>query len=302
MIEYKNTPATAFQSIADYPFQSFFKTIEDGMQVHYIDEGQKGAEVILMMHGEPSWSYLYRHMIPTLVDMGYRCIAPDLIGFGKSSKPVHQADYTYARHVDWMLDWLDQIDVSDITLFCQDWGGLIGLRLVGDRSDRFARIITSNTGLPTGDYTPPEAFIKWQKFSQTVDKFPFEKVMQGATTSELSEATLAAYRAPFPDESYTAGAKIFPSLVPTRPDDPASQKNRDVWSNVLKQWNKPLLTLFGDKDPVTKGGEKVFHKLVPGATGQSHHTVVDGGHFIQEDKPAELVKHIHQFILSNPLT
>ena len=157
-------------------------------------------------------------------------------------------------------------------------------------------------GLPTGDRTPSEAFLKWQKYSQEVEEFPFEKVMQKATTSDLSQEILAAYRAPFPDESYTAGAKIFPALVPTTPDNPASQSNRDAWSNVFKKWEKPLITLFGDNDPVTKGGDRVFQKLVPGGDGQKHHIVIDGGHFIQEDKPGELVEHLHAFISANPLT
>jgi len=302
MIEYKNTPASAFESISDYPFESHFKTIEDGMQLHYIDEGPIDGQIVLMMHGEPSWSYLYRHMITSLVDLGYRCIAPDLIGFGKSSKPIHQSDYTYTSHVAWMVDWFDQVGVSDVTLFCQDWGGLIGLRLVHARADRFSRIAVSNTGLPTGDHTPPEAFLKWQKFSQKVEQFPFEKVMQGATTSDLSDSILAAYRAPFPDGSYEAGAKIFPSLVPTTSDDPASQDNRDAWQQTFKKWEKPMITLFGDKDPVTNGGERVFQKLVPGTKDQKHHIIVDGGHFIQEDKPQELVEKLHDFLTDNPLS
>jgi len=302
MIEFKNTPESSFENITDYPFDSHYMTIADGMQVHYIDEGPRDGEVILLMHGEPSWSYLYRHMVTALVGHGYRCLAPDLIGFGKSSKPIHQADYTYGSHVSWMLDWLDQVGATDVTLFCQDWGGLIGLRLVHARTNRFARIAVSNTGLPTGDHTPPEAFTKWQKFSQKVEQFPFETVMQGATTSELSDDILAAYRAPFPDGSYEAGAKIFPSLVPTTSGDPASQDNRDAWQHTFKKWKKPMITLFGDKDPVTSGGERVFQKLVPGTSGQKHHTVVDGGHFIQEDKPQVLVQCIHDFIIANPLT
>lgn len=301
-IEYKNTPDERFENLEGYSYPANYVHVEGGMQIHYIDEGPRDGQVILLMHGEPSWSYLYRHMIDGLTNHGYRCVAPDLIGFGKSSKPTHQSDYTYAKHVQWTLDWFDQVGISDVTLFCQDWGGLIGLRLVSARPERFSRLAISNTGLPTGDHTPPEAFLKWQKFSQKVEQFPFEMVLQGATQTELSAAVLKAYRAPYPDETYTAGAKIFPALVPTSPDDPESQNNRDAWSEVLTKWTKPVITLFGDKDPVTAGGEKVIQKLIPGTKGQNHTTIIDGGHFIQEDKPQELVSHLHDFITSNPLS
>ncbi|NND33719.1 MAG: haloalkane dehalogenase [Saprospiraceae bacterium] len=300
-MDYINTPEERFQELDDYPFDANYLTIQDGMRVHYIDEGPKDAsEVILLMHGEPSWSYLYRTMIPPLVAAGFRCIAPDLIGFGKSSKPKKQEDYTYARHILWMQELLDHLNISGYTFFGQDWGGLIGLRLIANQPGAFSRIVVSNTMLPTGDHTPPEAFIKWQKFSQKVEQFPVEFVLQGATTTELPDEVLKAYRAPFPNDDYTAGAKIFPMLVPTTPDDPESQNNRDAWQNVLSKWTKPLLTLFGDKDPVTAGGDRVFHKLVPGAKGMPHTTIEGGGHFIQEDKGPELAGHIIEFIHNHP--
>ena len=296
-----NTPEERFENLQDFPFSPNFMTNKEGMQIHYLDEGPRdAAEVILLMHGEPSWCYLYRTMIPPLVAAGYRCIAPDLIGFGRSSKPTEQDDYTYARHIDWMQELLDHLDITGFTFFGQDWGGLVGLRLIANQPDRFARIVVSNTMLPTGDHTPPEAFLKWQKFSQKVEQFPVEFVLQGATTTELSQEILKAYRAPFPDDQYTAGAKIFPMLVPTRPDDPESQNNRDAWQNVLSQWKKPLLTLFGDSDPVTAGGDRVFQKLVPGANGHPHTTIEKGGHFIQEDQGPELSRHIISFIKNNP--
>jgi len=300
-MNFVDTPEDRFHGLKDYSFDAQYVEIDHGMKIHYLDEGPADAtETILLMHGEPSWCYLYRYMIPPLVAAGYRCVAPDLIGFGKSSKPTEQSDYTYANHISWMQSWIDQINIANVTLFCQDWGGLIGLRLVDNAPDRFARIVVSNTMLPTGDHTPPEAFIKWQKYSQKVEEFPFEFVLQGATTTELSDEILAAYRAPFPDETYTAGAKIFPMLVPTTPGDPESENNRMAWKQTYANWQKPLLTLFGDKDPVTKGGERVFQKLVPGTNGQAHATIENGGHFIQEDKGPLLAEHIIKFVTANP--
>ena len=301
-MKFLNTPDERFDNLPGYNFEPHYISISHDMRVHYIDEGPRDAkETILLMHGEPSWSFLYRKMIDPLVAAGYRCIAPDLIGFGKSSKPVQQSDYSYASHVSWMQEFMDQLDAKNLTLFCQDWGGLIGLRLVANDPNRFARIAVSNTGLPTGDHTPPEAFLKWQKFSQQVEVFPFGMVIQGATQVELTAEELAAYQAPYPNEDYTAGAKIFPALVPTSSDDPESENNRQAWKNVFAQWTKPLITLFGDKDPITAGGERVFHKLVPGTKEQAHATIEGGGHFIQEDHGPLLAEHIIKFIDANPL-
>lgn len=294
------TPEDRFDDLLDYNFEANYLDVGDGLQMHYLDEGNPLAkESILLMHGEPSWSYLYRHMIPILVDAGYRVLAPDLIGFGKSSKPTSTADYTYARHIEWTYKWLEAISPGGLTLFAQDWGGLIGLRLVDLTPDSFARICLSNTGLPTGDQKPPEAFLKWQQFSQKADPFPFEMVMQGATERVLSSAELAAYMAPFPSREHTAGARIFPTLVPTSPDDVESDNNRKAWKETFMNWEKPLLTLFGDKDPVTKGGEAPWKKLVPGAQGQNHKIIEGGGHFIQEDKSELLARYLIEFISVN---
>ncbi len=299
-MNYIDTPEERFDNLPGYNFTPNFVTIAHGMKVHYVDEGPKDAkETILLMHGEPSWSFLYRKMITPLAAAGYRVLAPDLIGFGRSSKPTEQSDYTYASHLAWMQEWIDQMDAQGITLFCQDWGGLIGLRLVANDPDRFARIAVSNTGLPTGDRTPSEAFLKWQAFSQKVETFPTEFVIQGATHVELTDDVLKAYSAPFPNEDYTAGAKIFPALVPTTSDDPESENNRQAWKNIFMKWTKPLITLFGDNDPVTKGGDKVFQKLVPGAKGQAHKIIEGGGHFIQEDQGPLLAEHIISFIKAN---
>lgn len=290
------TPSSRFEGLEGYPFSANYKSVGDGIQMHYVDAGPKKAkQTLLLMHGEPSWSYLYRKMIPVFVEAGFRCIAPDLIGFGKSSKPSKTTDYSYAKHIEWVLSLVQQLDLQNVTLFGQDWGGLIGLRIVTAEPERFSRIVVANTGMPTGDHTPPEAFLKWQEFSQTVKVFPFEKIMQNSTVSKLSKKVLRAYAAPFPHKNYTAGARIFPALVPTKPNDPESDNNRAAWKKLMA-WDKPLLTLFSDNDPITKGGERPFQKLVPGAKDQPHQIIEGGGHFLQEDKGAEIAEIIVDWI------
>lgn len=281
------TPDKCFANLLDYPFDPHYADLKGGLRLHYVDEGSRNGRPVLMMHGEPSWSFLYRHMIPSVAGAGHRVIAPDLIGFGKSDKPTETSDYSYDSHVAWMLDWFDSLDLEDVILFCQDWGGLIGLRLVAARPDRFAAVVAGNTMLPTGQGTPSEAFLKWQSFSQTVPVFPTGTILQGATVRELSDAEVAAYDAPYPDESYKAGARIFPALVPTAMDDPGAADNREAWT-VLSEWTKPFVTCFSDQDPVTKGGDTIFQSRVPGANGQPHKDIKGGGHFLQEDKPDEL--------------
>lgn len=286
-MEILRTPDERFENLPDYAFQPHYAELKSGLRLHYIDEGPRDARPIVMMHGEPSWSYLYRHMIPPVADGGYRVIAPDLIGFGKSDKPAALQDYSYDAHVGWMLDWFDSLDLTGVVLFCQDWGGLIGLRLVAARPERFSAVVAGNTMLPTGQGTPSEAFLQWQQFSQTVPEFPTGKILQGATVRELSEAEVAAYDAPYPNEVYKAGARIFPALVPTAEDNPGAADNRQAWT-VLSQWEKPFVTCFSDKDPVTKGGDAIFQKRVPGTKDQPHRVIKGGGHFLQEDKPDEL--------------
>lgn len=281
------TPDDRFENLPGYDFVPNYCEVGDGLRLHYVDEGPNSARTIILMHGEPSWSFLYRFMIRQLTEAGYRVLAPDLIGFGKSDKPTELTDYTYNGHVAWMQDWLDQMDVSDAVLFCQDWGGLIGLRLVADNPDRFAAVMAGNTGLPVGKGTPSEAFLKWQEFSQTIPVFPTGHILQGATVRDLTSNEVAAYDAPYPDEAYKAGARIFPALVPTDPSMAGVAENMEAWK-VLKAWDKPFLTGFSDQDPVTNGGEKVFQKLVPGAKGQPHAILKGGGHFLQEDVHAEL--------------
>jgi len=292
------TPDDRFVDLPDYPFEPNHVEISDQdadhpgstLRVHYLDEGPRDGAPILLMHGEPSWSYLYRKMIPPLAAAGHRCIAPDLVGFGKSDKPTEPSDYTYARHVAWMQEAIiDHLDLRDATFFGQDWGGLVGLRLVAENPDRFDRVIVGNTGLPTGEHAPSDAFMAWQRFSQTTPVFDIGSLLQSATTTELSPGEVAAYDAPFPDDTYKAGARIFPTLVPTRPDDPAAAANRAAW-DVFRQWDKPFITCFSDSDPVTAGGDKPFRQLVPGAQGQPHVTVENAAHFFQEDAAPQLTQ------------
>ena len=303
-MEFLRTPDSRFADLPGYPFNPNYLMVDDGeggqLRVHYLDEGPAEADPVLLMHGEPSWSYLYRTMIPILVDAGHRIIAPDLVGFGRSDKPTRREDYSYQRHVDWMQALLDQLRLERITLVCQDWGGLIGLRLVAENPGRFARVVAANTMLPTGDHAPGEAFSNWQKFSQEVPVFPAGGVLKGGTVTPLPQAVIDAYDAPYPDERYKEGARQFPLLVPTTPDDPASEKNRAAWQ-VLGQWQKPFLTAFSDSDPITAGGDKLMHKLIPGTRGQAHTTIVNAGHFLQEDQGERLAEVVVKFIAATPL-
>lgn len=293
------TPDERFENLAGFNFAPHYIMIDDTeggkLRLHYLDEGPNEKPTVLLMHGEPSWCYLYRKMIPILKDAGNRVLAPDLIGFGRSDKPANRNDYTYQRHVDWIQSFIDQLKLTEITLVCQDWGGLIGLRLVAENPDRFSRVIAANTMLPTGDFDLGDAFQAWKEFSQTVPEFPVGDILNGATITDLSTDVIAAYNAPFPDETYKEGARQFPTLVPARPDDPASEKNRAAW-DILKKWDKPFLTAFSDKDPITRRGSEVLQKLIPGAKNQPHTTITDAGHFLQEDKGEELANVVVEFL------
>ncbi len=296
------TPADRFIDLPDYPFAENFVGIDDPrlgvLRMHYLDEGSRDAPIILLLHGEPSWSYLYRKMIPPLVAAGFRCIAPDLIGFGKSDKPARKGDYSYAAHVRWMSAFLAQLDLNDVTLFCQDWGGLIGLRVVAAYPDRFARMVISNTALPegaTGELN--RAFTNWRLFATYAPVLPVGRILDKGSARGCDAATRAAYDAPFPDRRYKAGARVFPRLVPTKADDPGAIDNRAAWA-VLERFAQPVLTLFGDADPVTLGWEKRFQARIPGAAGQPHQIIRKAGHFIQEDAPEELAVAIIAFCRS----
>jgi haloalkane dehalogenase len=293
------TPDAAFEDLPGYDFAPHYTEIPDTeggqLRVHHLDEGPRAAASILCMHGEPSWSYLYRKMIPVFVAAGHRVVAPDLVGFGRSDKPTTRSDYTYQRHVDWMTAWLVAQDLRDITLVCQDWGGLIGLRLLAAMPDRFARVVVANTALPTGDQTMGPAFEAWRDFSQTVPQFNAGRIIYGGTTRKISDAEVAAYNAPYPDDRYQAGARQFPTLVPTHPHDPASEPNRAAW-RVLSTLDLPVLTVFGADDRIMAGLDKVFQKKMPGASGQAHQILPGAGHFLQEDAGPELARAALEFM------
>jgi haloalkane dehalogenase len=295
-VDVLRTPDERFAALPGYPFAPHYVDV-DGVRVHYVDEGPRAAAPVLLLHGEPSWSYLYRKMIPVLTAAGHRCVAPDLVGFGRSDKPARREDYTYQRHVDWMRGVLDALDLRAITLVCQDWGGLIGLRLVAEHPERFARVVAANTFLPTGDRPAGEAFRAWQRYSQETPNFHVGGIVKGGCVTELAPDVIAAYNAPFPDDRYKSGARQFPLLVPTSPDDPAAEPNRRAWE-VLRGWRKPFLTAFSDSDPVTQGADRVLQESIPGAAGQPHTTIADGGHFLQEDRGEELARVVVDFIAS----
>lgn len=288
------TPDERFAQIPDFPYAPHYVEV-GGLRIAFIDEGPRTADPVLLMHGEPTWSFLYRKMIPPLVAAGHRVVVPDLVGCGRSDKPAQTSDYSYARHVAWMLGWLEAVDLRRITLFCQDWGSLIGLRMATAQPDRFARIVLANGGLPMGKGVVPRAFRIWRAFSRWSPVFPVARIVNSGCVQKLNAAELAAYDAPFPSSAYKAAVRIFPSFVPITPDDPEAPANEAAWQ-VLEQWQKPFLTLFSSRDPITRGGERVFQNRVPGAQGQPHTIIRSAGHFLQEDKGPEIAAHINTLI------
>lgn len=289
------TPDTCFEGLADWPYEPRYLEVSDAdgtrLRIHYVDEGPREAAPILLMHGEPSWAYLYRHVIADLVSRGHRVVAPDLIGFGRSDKPAERGDYTYERHVSWMSDWLKALDLKEITLFCQDWGGLIGLRLVAAFPERFRAVVASNTGLPTGSGAT-EGFDAWLSLSQSAPILPIGFLLNGGSARQLSEAEMAAYDAPFPEERFKAGARQFPALVPVTPEHASVRENEAAWK-VLEAFDRPFITAFSDQDPITRGGEAIFQQRVAGAQGRKHVTL-SGHHFVQEDSPAQIAALLHE--------
>ena len=296
--EILRTPESCFASLSDFPYVPHYTEI-GGLRVAYIDEGPHGAPVVLLMHGEPSWSYLYRKMIPVLLQAGYRVVAPDLVGFGRSDKPARKADYSYLNHVQWMKAWMERVDLQGATLFCQDWGSLIGLRMAAELPERFARIVLANGGLPTGTSETPKAFRIWRAFAVYSPWFPIGRIVKSGCALGLTPQGIAAYDAPFPSRKYKVAARLFPTFVPTTPDDPERQNNERAWE-FFKQSKKPFLTLFSNRDPVTRGGHKMWQKLVPGAQGQAHAVTRGAGHFLQEDKGEEVAQAIDAFIKATP--
>ena len=324
-MQFQRTPDDRFDDLEDYPFEPHYLLVDDTqggeLRVHYLDEGPAEGEIVLLMHGQPSWSYLYRHMIPPLLEAGFRVIAPDLVGFGRSDKPTREQDYAYARHVAWMSDWLTQLDLTGVTVFFQDWGSLIGLRLVAAFPERFARVVLANGGMPTGmipeEYTQAlkeayktlpvvkaeelverlrdesgiPGFLYWRKFCAESPELDIGHLMAIVSAAPLAEGAIAAYRAPFPDQSYMAGVRRFPSLVPVFHDEPEVEENKAAW-DVLRRFDKPFMLAFSDHDPVTAGGDRKFREEVPGCAGVDHRTIEDAGHFLQQDQPGQCVQAI----------
>ena len=295
MLSFMRTPDARFQDLPDYPFAPHYVTV-DGLRMHYLDEGAPTADPILMLHGEPTWSYLYRNMIPICAGAGHRVIAPDLIGFGKSDKPTHINDYSYQSHLDWLQSLIDQLDLKQITLVCQDWGSLLGLRLLTANPDRFKAVVIGNGMLPTGQHKVPFAFHIWKNFALYTPILPIGRIIQAGTQRTLSRAERLAYDAPFPNSIYEAGARAFPRLVPTKPNQPEAVANQQAWQ-VLEKWDKPFLTVFSSGDPITRGGDRYLQKRVAGAKNQPHQTL-KGGHFLQEDSSRTFADAINRLLAS----
>ena len=295
-MEILRTPDDRFENLPGYSFAPNYVEV-NGFRMHYIDEGE--GDPILCLHGEPSWCYLYRKMVPALSKVG-RVIAPDLIGFGRSDKPADRDDYTFSLHFSAMKGFIEALDLQRITLVCQDWGGLLGLPAAMEMQDRFARLVIMNTGIPTGDIPPGKGFMAWRDAAEKMDDMVVGFVLQGGTATELTDDVIAAYDAPFPDKTYKGGAHQFPLLVPIAPDFEASPTMRNALSEISK-WTKPALVMFSDQDPVTKGGDIFMRKTIPSASNEPEITIEGAGHFLQEDKGEEIADHIVEFIKRRPV-
>ena len=272
-----------------------------GLRLAYVEAGPPDGEPVLLLHGEPSWSFLYRTMLPVLAGAGLRVIAPDLAGFGRSDKPAAVSDHSYARHVEWIRALtFDRLGLRGVTLVGQDWGGLIGLRLVAEHPERFARVVAANTGLPTGDQPMPEVWLRFRDVVRTAPALSVSRLVQSGCQSPLPPRVLAAYDAPFPDESFMAGPRAMPGLVPITPDDPASEANRAAWQR-LATWDRPFLVAFSDRDPITGAMGPVLRRAVPGAAGIKHPVIEGAGHFLQEDAGDRLGEVIVEFIRAHPV-
>jgi len=292
------TPASAFDHLPDFDFEPHYADV-GGLRMAYVQAGPDDGEPVLLLHGEPSWSFLYRTIMPVLADAGLRAIAPDLIGFGRSDKPAEMTDHSYAAHVEWLRRLLfDELDLRDLTLVGQDWGGLLGLRLVAEHGERFARVVVANTGLPTGDLPMPDVWLRFRDFVAQSPEFSISRLIASGCRHPLPPEVLAAYDAPFPRPEFRAGPRAMPTLVPTSPDDPASEPNRAAWKR-LSAWDKPFLVAFSDSDPITGGMAHIFRDMVPGAAGIEHPTLTGAGHFLQEDAGDRLASEIVKFVASH---
>ena len=294
------TPEDRFAGLPDFDFEPRFADV-GGLRMAYVEAGPPEGEPVLLLHGEPSWSFLYRTMIPVLADAGLRAIAPDMIGFGRSDKPAEIADHSYARHVEWMRRLaFDALGLTGVTLVGQDWGGLIGLRLVAEHPDRFTRVVAANTGLPTGDQPMPEVWLRFREVVRTAPELSVSRLVAAGCRTRLSAEVLAAYDAPFGDPALMAGPRAMPGLVPTTPDDPATEANRAAWQ-ALAAWDRPFLVAFSDGDPITGGMAPILLRTIPGAAGIDHPVTSGAGHFLQEDAGERLGTVIADFIRAHPV-
>lgn len=290
-MDFLRTPDARFAGLPGWTFEPCYAHVPAGdgteLRMHYVDEGPIRGAPLVLLHGEPTWSYLYRKMIPRFARAGHRVLAPDLIGFGRSDKPTDPAAYSYERHVAWLASWLRTLDLREVTLVAHDWGGWLGMRIVAGEPERFARVVATNTGLPTCDEPPNETARAWFAFSIGAVPFPVGDVIQLGTTTTVSDEVIAAYDAPFPDETYKQGPRRFPELAPKLPTDPGVAENRAAW-RALERYDRPFLTLFGDGDPLNEGNDRLLRERIPGARGQPHAVLRGGGHYIQEDRGADL--------------
>jgi haloalkane dehalogenase len=294
------TPDDRFAELPDFDYQPHYADVPDGdggtLRMAWVEDGPADGEPVLLLHGEPSWSFLYRTMIPVLAAAGLRAIAPDLVGFGRSDKPASPGEHSYARHVEWVRALaFDVLDLRGVTLVGQDWGGLIGLRLAAEHRDRFARLVAANTGLPTGDHPMPEIWHRFKQAMQTAPQIDIARFVESGCRRPVSAAVRAAYDAPFPSADYQAAARAMPGLVPIRPDDPASEANRAAWA-TLSTWDVPALVAFSDGDPITGAMGPILQRVLPGAQGRTHPTIRNAGHFLQEDAGPELAEHVVAFV------
>ena len=293
------TPDERFAHLPDFPYKPRFVEV-NGLRVHYIDEGQ--GECIVCLHGEPTWSYLYRKMVPLLAQ-NHRVIALDFVGFGRSDKLTERDAYSFQLHHDTLVGFIEVLDLRLMTLVVQDWGGLIGLPVAAEMPERFARLVIMNTGLPTGDEPMTEAFMRWRTFAARVPDMDIGRIIVAGTVhgDQVPPDVVAAYNSPFPDVSYKAGAMVFPLLVPVEPSDPAAPAMQQARER-LAHWHKPALVMFSDGDPIMRGGDRFFRALIPSAKEQPDITLHEAGHFLQEEKGEEIALHILDFIARTPLT
>jgi haloalkane dehalogenase len=293
------TPQDRFADLPGFAYPPRYTDV-GGLQIAYVEAGPSDGAPVLLLHGEPSWSFLYRRVMAVLAAAGLHAIAADLVGFGRSDKPAEIGDHSYARHVEWLRAFaFDALDLHNLTLVGQDWGGLLGLRLVAEHPDRFARVVAANTGLPTGDQPMPEIWMRFREVVRTAPALRVSRLVQSGCQTVLSQEVLAAYDAPFPDERFMAGVRAMPGLVPTSPDDPATEANRAAWRR-LSAWDKPFLVAFSDRDPITGGMAPVLKRAVPGAAGIEHPVIEGAGHFLQEDAGEQLGTVIADFVRDHP--